>query len=185
MRWLEIRRHSLTKKGSGRGRGSHLSADGVALARLVGSELGTFTYVLTSTSPRTIETALALGYAVDDAIDMPSGYVPDEVGHHDQWTWPQPYVTYAELIERGGGLAAVARAHREIWTEAIMAVPEGSGALVVSHGGCIEPTLVSCLPDNDHSSWGAPFGHCDGARLEFDSGRFTQVRLCRAPIRSA
>jgi hypothetical protein len=33
MRWLEVRRHSLTKKGPARGRGSHLSAEGVALAR--------------------------------------------------------------------------------------------------------------------------------------------------------
>lgn len=181
MRWLEVRRHSLTKKGTARGRGSHLSADGVALARRVGAELGTFGYVLTSTSPRAIETALALGYAVDDAVHMASGYVPDEVAHHDQWTWPQPYVTYADLISRGGGLAAVAQAHREIWTMAVTAVPEGSGALVVSHGGGIEPALVSCLPQAEHASWGLPFGHCDGARLNFDNGQFTDARLHRAP----
>ncbi|MGP3969456.1 hypothetical protein [Streptomyces sp. 6N223] len=36
---------------------------------------------------------------------MPSGYVPGEVGHHDQWAWPQPYVRYAELIADGRGLA--------------------------------------------------------------------------------
>ena len=39
MRWLEVRRHSLTKKGAARGRGSHLSAEGVMLARLVGAKL--------------------------------------------------------------------------------------------------------------------------------------------------
>jgi hypothetical protein len=37
MRWLEVRRHSLTEKGAARGRGSQLSAEGVALARLVGA----------------------------------------------------------------------------------------------------------------------------------------------------
>jgi hypothetical protein len=51
MRWLEVRRHSLTKKGAARGRGSHLSAEGVALARLVGVSLGPFAWVVTSTSP--------------------------------------------------------------------------------------------------------------------------------------
>ncbi len=51
-RWLEIRRHSLTKKGPARGRGSHLSAQGVALARAVGPELGPAAYVLTSAAPR-------------------------------------------------------------------------------------------------------------------------------------
>ena len=41
MRWLEVRRHSLTKKGAARGRvGSHLSAEGVMLGRLVGASLG-------------------------------------------------------------------------------------------------------------------------------------------------
>ncbi len=61
------------------------------------------------------------------------------------------------------------------------AVPDGSGALVVSHGGCIEPALVSCLPDADHAAWGAPFGHCEGVLLEFDNGQFTSARLRRAP----
>ena len=107
MRWLEVRRHSLTKKGSARGRGSHLSAEGVALARLVGESLGPFSLVVTNASPRAIETAVAMGLAVDDTVELPSGYVPGEVDHHDQWRWPHPYRTYAELLGRGGGPAAV------------------------------------------------------------------------------
>jgi broad specificity phosphatase PhoE len=79
MRWLEVRRHSLTKKGSTRGRGSHLSAEGVVLARLVGDSLGPFAVVVTSASPRAIETAVAMGLAVDDTVKLPSGYVPGEV----------------------------------------------------------------------------------------------------------
>jgi broad specificity phosphatase PhoE len=181
MRWLEVRRHAPTKKGTARGRGSHLSAHGVALARAVGAELGPFGSVVTSASPRAIETAIAMGWAVDDTIDMPSGYVPGEVEHHDQWSWPQPYARYAELIANGGGLAAMAAEHRKIWTDAVLSVPEGNGALVVSHGGSIEPTLVNCLPDADHSSWGTAFGHLDGVRLLFENGRFTRAHLNRAP----
>jgi hypothetical protein len=56
----------------------------VALAREVGAQLGRVGHVLTSTSPRTVETALAMGHAVDD-VDMPSGYVPGEVEHHARW----------------------------------------------------------------------------------------------------
>jgi hypothetical protein len=41
-------RHSLNKKDAGRGRGSHLSAEGVALARMVGEGLGPFALVVTS-----------------------------------------------------------------------------------------------------------------------------------------
>lgn len=183
MRWLEVRRHSLTKKGERRGRGSHLSAAGVTLARTVGASLGSFAYVLSSSSPRAIETAVAMGYAVDDVVEMPSGYVPGEVAHHDQWRWEAPYQTYAELIGKGGGLAQVARAHRDMWIKAVESVPEGSGALIVSHGGSLEPALVSCLPEADHRSWGAPFKHCDGCRLTFRDGRFQEVAFDRAPKR--
>jgi broad specificity phosphatase PhoE len=180
MRWLEVRRHSLTKKGAARGRGSHLSAEGIALARRVGASLGPFDRVVTSASPRALETALAMGFTVDESVDLPSGYVPGEVGHHDQWRWLQPYRTYAELLGRGGGLAAVAQAHRVAWIRVVEAVPEGAAALVVCHGGGIEPGLVACLPDADHGSWGAPFGHCDGARLGFEDGRFVGVQFHRA-----
>jgi hypothetical protein len=56
--------------------------------------------VLTSAAPRAIETAIAMGVAVDDTVDLPSGYVPGEVGFHEQWTWTQPWVRYAELVGR-------------------------------------------------------------------------------------
>jgi hypothetical protein len=102
MRWLEVRRHSLTKKGAARGRGSHLSGSGVRLARGVGAELGAVAYVLTSASPR-----------------------------------------------------------------------------------AIEPTLVACLPEAGHGSWGAPLGHCDGARLGFDGERFVSIQFRRAPAPAA
>lgn len=179
MRYLEVRRHSLTRKGPGRG--SHLSAEGVTLARAAGAGIGPVGHVLTSTVPRTLETAVAMGYAVDDTADMPSGYVPGEVDHHDQWAWPEPYAAYAALLAPGTGLYEVARAHRDLWLRALAAIPDGGTALVVSHGGAIEPTLVSCFPDADHTTWGAPFAHCDGARLTVHRGRFTHLEFRRAP----
>jgi broad specificity phosphatase PhoE len=181
MRYLEVRRHSLTKKGEARGRGSHLSADGVALARAVGGEVGPVAYVLTGTLPRHLETAVAMGYAVDDAVDVPSGYVPGEVERHDQWAWPWPYVSYAERLVPGTGLHDVAATVRDLWLRALDRIPDGATALVVSSGGTIEPTLVSCLPTADHATWGTPFAHCDGARLTHDSGTFTTIHLRRAP----
>jgi hypothetical protein len=132
MRWLEVRRHSLTKKGTARGRGSHLSAEGVALACLVGESLGPFASVVSSVSPRAIETALAMGPGVDDTMALPSGYVPGEVDHHEQWRWPHPYRTYAVLLGRGGGLTTGAEAHRRIWTGVVEAVPDRSGPLSLS-----------------------------------------------------
>ena len=80
MRWLEVRRHSLTKKGAARGRGSHLSGPGITLARAVGAGLGPVGYVVTSASPRAVETAIAMGFAVDDTVEFPSGYGPGRPG---------------------------------------------------------------------------------------------------------
>jgi broad specificity phosphatase PhoE len=177
MRCLEVRRHSMTK--SGRGPGSHLSQEGVALARLVGRSLGPFASVVTSASQRAIETALALGYAVDDTVDLPSGYLPGQVAHHDQWHWPQPYRSYAELLAESIGLAAIADTHRTLWTRLVAAVPDGAAVLVICHGGGIEPALVSCLPHADHDSWGPPFGHCDGARLCFEGASFVDIEFHR------
>jgi broad specificity phosphatase PhoE len=184
MRWLEVRRHSRTNKGAARSSGSHLSAEGVLLARLVGESLGPFALVMTSASPRAIGTALAMGFAVDDTVEFPSGYVHGEVEHHEQWRWPRPYRTYAELLGRSHGLASVAEAHRRIWTAIVEAVPDGAAALVIAHGGGIEPGLVACLPGADHDTWGGPFGHCDGARLGFDQGRFTEIQIRRAPAKT-
>jgi hypothetical protein len=70
MRIIEIRRHSYTKKGNARGKGSHLSAEVIALAREIGNHIGPFDIVLTSYSPRTLETAIAMGFAVDEQLDF-------------------------------------------------------------------------------------------------------------------
>jgi broad specificity phosphatase PhoE len=184
MRWVEIRRHSLTKKGAARGRGSCLSGEGVALARAVGAELGPMVYVVASPSARAVETALAMGFAVDDTVDLPAAdpaAPADPAAQPDPWAWPHPYLAYAELIRRGEGIAAVAQAHRAHWTGIAENLAEGTAALVVGHSGTLEPALVACLPGANHQAWGAPFGHCDGARLGFENGRFITVRFRRAP----
>lgn len=147
----------------------------------MGAQLGPFTYVVTSPAPRAIETAIAMGFAVDDTIDLPSGYAPGQVGHHQQWARPQPYLTYAELVQSGGDLAAAAQAHRDHWARTAQALPDDAAALVVSHGGTIEPALVACLPRANHAPCGAPFSHCDGARFGFENGRFVTVKFRRAP----
>ena len=72
MKTLEARRHSLTKKAAARGQGTHLSREGVRLARLLGDALPPFDYVLTGPGPRHTETSIAMGYAVDDIADRPS-----------------------------------------------------------------------------------------------------------------
>jgi broad specificity phosphatase PhoE len=180
-RHLAVFRHAPTKKGEGRGQGSHLSAEGVALARQIGDNLGPFDRVYVSPFPRTMETALAMGYAVDAVIEFSCGYVPGEFEHHDQWGWEQPYVRFAELLRSDGTLSQRAAEDAALWKHLLTEAPAGGRVLILSHGGSIEPVLVACLPDAEHAAWGAPFSHCDGVLLTFDGGRFRDVTFQRAP----
>ncbi len=182
MRSIQIRRHSYTKKGAARGKGSHLSAAGVTLARRIGAESGPFDLVLTSAVPRTLETAIAMGYVVDEQLDV-LGDLPDDVfeelGHHERWTWDAPFVRFAEIAGRGGPTARMGQRQQETWMRELECVPPNGRVLVISHGRVIEAGLVMCIPRGDFASWGAPFRHLEGVEMTYDNGCFTDVRLLR------
>jgi broad specificity phosphatase PhoE len=183
LRTLEVRRHSYTKKGAERGSGSHLSPDGVCAAREVGETIGPFAWVVASIVPRTLETAIAMGFAPDVCIDHGGGPLweasLEEVPFHAQWEAEQPFVMYRDAIARGGAMRDLAQLQVEVWRDALGHVADGEAALVVTHGGLIDSGLVHALPDADHSSWGPPISQLEGATLTFDGARFELVELRR------
>ena len=177
---LIVLRHSLTRKRrDARDSGSHLSPEGVRLARAMGATLPTIDYVAVGELPRHLETALALGCAVDERVSWPSGYVEGVVGHHDQWSWRQPFVHYAELLAQSSELADVVQVHLSHWQRVLNVLPDGGTALVISSGGSIEPVLVGALPEAEHSGWGAALHQLEGASLTWDGEAFTSVRFLR------
>jgi broad specificity phosphatase PhoE len=182
MRWLEIRRHADTKKGADRARGSHLSAGGVALARQVGEQTGGFSLVIASNVPRTVETAIAMGFAVDDIMDMGGdvwGPAQAQLGDHQYSAWPQAFVRYAEIIAGGGPVSALAERQRELWSAVADRIADGDSALVISHGGLIEPGVVAAVRDGAYAAWGTAFGHCEGVRLAHNGTNFRLAELFR------
>ncbi len=118
MKTIEIRRHCYTKKGEGRGKGSHLSTEGVQQARRIGEKIGPFDLVITSRISRTLETALAMGFAVDEQQEV-LGDIPadvwEEIGHQERWTWEEPFVMFAEIIARNGPTSWMGRRQKEAW----------------------------------------------------------------------
>lgn len=180
MKTLEVRRHSLTKKGPAREQGSLLSGDGVRCARAVGETLPVCDYVLTGPDPRHIETAIAMGYAVDEVADWTSGYVTGVVEHHDQWHWDQPFVRYAELLVVSTVLRAVAGEHLGHWRRALEHVPDGGAALVISSGGSIEPVLVAAFKSGNLASWGTALHQLEGATLTLDGPTCIDLEIRRA-----
>lgn len=175
-RVVEVRRHSHVEAHM------HLSRAGVELARRVGAEAGPFDRVVTSRIARTRETVVAMGFAVDEQMEV-LGEIPPEVwaaiGHHDRWSWSAPFAVFARLVRDGGATARFARGQAEAWRAVAEAAPEGGSALVISHGRAIECGAVACLPDADHATWGSPFGKLEGLRLVYDKHRWTGPELLR------
>jgi broad specificity phosphatase PhoE len=182
MRHLEVRRHSLRKPGGG----SQLSQAGVELARRVGAGIGPFDRVATSVSPRARETAIAMGFAVDEELmtlieeDAPAA----EFEAARWWEAPRPFTELAALVRAGGASLALGRAILTLWRDLVMALPEGGSALVIGHSGQLEVALVACFPDADHAAWGGVLDCCEGARLSFDGDppRFTDLSFLRGPF---
>jgi broad specificity phosphatase PhoE len=175
---LEVRRHSYAK--SDRSSGSYLSVRGVSLARAIGAKTGPFDSVFASTIARTSETAIAMGFAVDDVIDigLDDGFW-SEVGRHDHWSMSDPWASYAEAITDKGHVARVAKAQRDAWLMALEAVPDGGSVLFVSHGHAIEVGLVACFDDRNLHEIGPPFRQLEGFRAPYGDGTFGDLQIMR------
>src|SRR4051812_10890120 len=102
MKTLEIRRHSMRKQGGG----SQLSQEGVDYARRLGASMGPFVRVATSVVPRARETAIAMGFAVDEElVTLASGedfYAESE--QNRWWESPQPFVAVAQVLAKKGAV---------------------------------------------------------------------------------
>lgn len=175
---LEIRRHSIRKNGGG----SQLSQAGVDLARRLGAEMGPYAVVATSVSPRARETAIAMGFAVDQELVTltPEDELYTAAEESRWWEAELPFVALAGVIEKAPAYHRYAHAEAALWRDLLTPLDDAGAALVIGHSGSLEAALVACLPAADHSSWGRPFSHCEGARLTYEQGRFTEVQFVRS-----
>lgn len=171
MRHVEIRRHTLRVKP-----GQHLSQEGVTLARRIGETSGPFQRVITSTVPRAFETAIALGFAVDEQIEMLS-----EMGRAVDVAiaWPASFASIAQAIRADEAAGKFARAQAWLVRSIAATLPDGGAALIISHGGIVEAAAIGCLPDADHAAWGPHCGYCEGVRLAFDGEQCIGAEILR------
>jgi len=171
MKTIEIRRHSMRNKP-----GDHLNQPGVTLAHLVGQNLGPFDRVVTSTLPRAIETAIAMGFAPDELNELMS-YHSEAVAR--EAPWPLSCAGYAEVVRSGGAATRYANQLVDVYTKLANYLVDGRSALVVNHGGILEMGAVACLPDADHFKWGTHFDYCEGIKLFWDKGKFVDGEILR------
>lgn len=171
MRFLEVRRHTMRTKP-----GEHLSQAGVDLARRVGDGTGPFDRVVTTLAPWAFETAIAMGFAVNEQPD----YFPrmDNEGEYEV-PWDAGYAAWSKAVSRGGAAARYARQEAACWRKIVEAVPEGGSALLVTHGGVIEAGAAACMVTGEHTSLEASCDYCEGVRLSFDGSDWVDIRVLR------
>jgi len=176
VRYLEVRRHTMRVKP-----GQHLSQAGVNLARQVGDSIGPFDRIITSTVPRAFETAIAMGFAVDEQYEQLSSMGDDVDAEID---WSTGFAEFARVIGQGGATTLFANVQLELWRSVVEALPDGGQALIITHGGIVEAGAVACLPHADHNVWGTGCDYCEGIRLIFDGGDFTDAKILRIQSQS-
>jgi broad specificity phosphatase PhoE len=154
--------------------GKHLTREGVHLARDVGANLGGFDLVVTSTLPRAIETAIAMGYASDEQLkDLGSVLGADKDG------WRDGCAAWSEAMAQSDRVRKAAHKHADILRRIAASIPDEGRALVVSHGGVIELGVIGLRPDHDYSAWTHTWGYCEGVRLHFEGETCTGADTLR------
>jgi broad specificity phosphatase PhoE len=171
MRILEVRRHSHRNTPL-----PHLSQLGVELARRAGSGLGTFDRVVTSTMPRAFETAIAMGYAVNEQIEQLS-LMSDEVTAIIQWN--AGFAAWARAVQQSPVVTRYTQALAWLWRSIVRALPDGGRALIITHGGIIEAGTVGLILADMPITDAAACGYCEGVRLTFEGDAVINLEMLR------
>jgi broad specificity phosphatase PhoE len=169
MKSIEIRRHAKRQPPL-----EHLTQEGVTMARRLGQGMGPFERVVTSPLPRAFETALAMGFAVDEQVALLATYGE---AIEASLPWPQPFAAY-QAGRHQPALAAYLASLLAFYHDLLGQLPEPGAALVISHGGIVEMSALACLPEADYAAEG-PIGLCEGLRLSWHSGRFSGHQILR------
>ena len=167
MRTLEIRRHSMRQKPT-----ETLSDEGIALAEYIaGTSLSntTFSQVISSTIPRAIHTAQAMGVTLDETIAA-LGYLPPEI--LKVLDWPCSFKEVASIIASNNHCLQFAMLQTQLWKKLLMATPLNQTSLVITHGLFIEFGSKFFLSDHSHLQLGKTIGYCEGIRLEYAQGSY-------------
>lgn len=172
---IDYRRHAMRTKPV-----QHLSRTGVDLARRVGAgEFGSvagYDLVVTSTIPRAYETAIAMGFAVDEQLEVFS--TMDEATLAEL-QWPRHISEAAHVFLGKGPAGHFARGQAAVLRDIARRLPADGAALVVSHGGIVEAGAIALLPEVDHQAWGPAIGYVEGIRLFFDSASCVRAEPLR------
>ncbi|RYZ70608.1 MAG: histidine phosphatase family protein [Proteobacteria bacterium] len=143
--------------------GIHLNQKGVETARKQGKKFGPYGLVVSSPLTRAVETAVAMGYAVDRTEKFISD-IPDAV--HQTVSYDAGFEAIgAHLDSERSVIQDYLREMRQFYEELMRDFPKKGRILLVSHGGVIEWSALAVHPEA--KTWGKPMKKGEGFRLVF------------------
>ncbi len=160
MKVIEIRRHSI------RGNGAHLNGEGISLARRIGNDMPRAARVITSTLDRAFETAIAMGFAVDERYEILST-MGDKVS--SEIYWDSPYADFSDKMIAGSALESLGGELKKLVRAISADIPSDGRALIITHGGIIQTIAAACLYGEDLSKLGGPPSYCEGIEIHYDN----------------
>ena len=170
MKAVEIRRHSVRERPA-----EHLSKRGRELAAEVGKTRGPFRVVLSSTSPRAIETAEAMGCPPQAKsalwFDFGEGAIP----------WPLTFAEYGGQVETNPVARILARKLAGSVREILPRLEEGQQALIVTHGGFPELATTNWSLSPEMVRLGPPCKCMEGVLLRFQEDEYAGADALRVP----
>lgn len=173
MKYLEIRRHSIRVKPS-----KHINQEGVNLARSIGQTIGQCYLVITSTSPRAIDTAIAMGYAVDEQYDELLINLDEDATKELKGV--ANFIDFYEIVmKKNSAISKIADIQTKLYKRIANKLPENEKALIISHGGQIESAITLCVPNIDYKSWGHGLNCCEGVLLSYNEEKFVNAKILR------
>ena len=168
---LEIRRHAERNKP-----GPNLSQQGIEKCRKSGAARRSFKRVVTSSIPCAVQTAIAMGHAVDEEDPWLSSLGQVVSAEID---WSAGFTGFHDAIQGRDNVSMYAEMQTRLWRQILSEIGPTESVLIITHGGIIEAGVVAMVPVVDFSSWGRGLDYCEGVRMTFQYGVCTEVRLFR------
>lgn len=151
------------------GKNPHISKNGLKKANKIGKKLPEFDKVLSSVSIRAVETAIALGFSIDETINFDDA---EPKGSHSPST-ERVFDTFEDFKRNIQNIS-----YFKIYSSNLVSLlstklhsnKDLNKILIISHGGVIEYSTIGFLPNVDYKSWGPVVDHCNGVKLIFEDG---------------
>jgi len=181
MKTVELRRHSI------RGEGQSLSPQGLELAKKAKADLlPGYARVIASDKKRAQETAEAFGfpeYEVDQRFGTMGGEglapLEDRVAQLCRERGLSILEAWLALPEAVQAIRPQAEAYWQAVVDVARSLHDGQAALIVSHGGAIEPAVMAGGGNWSLELLGGELNCCEGVRLHFEDDELREIGLRR------